>query len=148
MLDPALYWLTIGVILFVLEMLLPGFVLFFFATGAMVTALVAWLIPTTSIALQLGLFIVASLATLFSLRGVIQKRFFASVPVKEGEDVDVQFAVPGDRGVVCNVIAPPAEGRIKCSGSTWRATAAERIEEGEIVAIVRQKGLVIHVEKV
>jgi membrane protein implicated in regulation of membrane protease activity len=50
--------------------------------------------------------------------------------------------------VVCNTIAPPTEGRIKYSGSTWRATADERIEEGEIIAVIRQKGLVIHVEKV
>jgi inner membrane protein len=148
MLDPALYWLIIGVMLFVLELVLPGFVLFFFAAGAMLTALVAWLAPTTSIAMQLGLFIVASLGTLLSLRGLIQKRFFASVPSTEGEDVDRQMAVPGDRGVVCNTIVPPAEGRIKYSGSSWRATADERIEEGEIIAVVRQKGLVIHVEKV
>jgi len=148
MLDPALYWLIIGVMLFILELVLPGFVLFFFAAGAMLTALVAWLAPTTSIAVQLGLFIVASLGTLLSLRGVIQKRFFASVPRTEGEDVDRQMVVPGDRGVVCNTIIPPAEGRIKYSGSSWRATADERIEEGEIIAVVRQKGLVIHVEKV
>jgi inner membrane protein len=148
MLDPALYWLIIGVMLFVLELVLPGFVLFFFAAGAMLTALVAWLAPTTSIAMQLGLFIVASLGTLLSLRGVIQKRFFASVPRTEGEDVDRQMVVPGDRGVVCNTIVPPAEGRIKYSGSSWRATADERIEEGEIIAVVRQKDLVIHVEKV
>jgi membrane protein implicated in regulation of membrane protease activity len=148
MLDPALYWLIIGVMLFVLELVLPGFVLFFFAAGAMLTALVAWLVPTTSIAMQLGLFIVASLGTLLSLRGVIQQRFFAAAPSTEGEDVDRQMAVPGDRGVVCNTIVPPAEGRIKYSGSSWRATADERIEEGEIIAVVRQKGLVIHVEKV
>jgi membrane protein implicated in regulation of membrane protease activity len=148
MLDPALYWLIIGVMLFVLELVLPGFVLFFFAAGAILTALIAWLVPTTSIAMQLGLFIVASLGTLLSLRGLIQKRFFAPAPSAEGEDVDIQGAVPGDRGVVCITIAPPAEGRIKYSGSTWRATADERIEEGEIIAVVKQQGLVIHVEKV
>jgi inner membrane protein len=148
MLDPALYWLIIGVMLFVLELVLPGFVLFFFAAGAMLTALVAWLVPATSIAAQLGLFIVASLGTLLSLRGLIQKRFFAAAPSADGEDIDIQRAVPGDRGVVCNTIAPPAEGRIKYSGSSWRATADERIEEGEIIAVVKQRGLVIHVEKV
>lgn len=148
MLDPALYWLIIGVMLFLLELALPGFVLFFFAVGALLTALVAWLVPTTSIALQLGLFIVTSLAALFTLRGFLQQRFFASVPAKDGEDVDAPLAVPGDRGVVCATIAPPAEGRIRYAGSSWRATADEKIEEGEIIAIVRQEGVIIHVEKV
>jgi membrane protein implicated in regulation of membrane protease activity len=50
--------------------------------------------------------------------------------------------------VVSSTIAPPGEGRIKCAGSSWRATADERIEEGEIVAVVSQQGLLIHVEKV
>ena len=148
MVEPALYWLIIGVMLFVLELVLPGFVLFFFATGALLTALVAWLVPATSVALQLALFSIASLTTLLSLRGVIQKRFFAPAATAEGEDVDRQLAAPGDRGVVCSTIAPPAEGRIRYSGTSWRATADERIEEGEIVAVVRQQGLVIHVEKV
>ena len=148
MVDPALYWLIIGVMLFVLELALPGFVLFFFAAGALLTALVAWLVPTTSVALQLALFIIVSLATLLSLRGVIQKRFFAPVVTAEGEAVDRQLAVHGGRGVVCSTIAPPAEGRIKYSGTSWRATADERIEDGEIVVVVRQQDLVIHVEKV
>lgn len=148
MVDPALYWLIIGVMLFVLELVLPGFVLFFFAVSAMATALLAWLLPTTAIVLQLGFFIAASLITLFCLRGFIQKRFFSSAPAKDGEDVDVQRALPGDKGVVCSTIAPPAEGRIKYSGSSWRATADERIEEGEIVAVVRQNDLIIHVERV
>ncbi len=148
MLNPALYWLTIGVILFVLELVLPGFVLVFFAVGAMVAALVAWFLPVTSVALQLGIFIAASLGALFSLRGVIQRRFFAPAVTKEGEDGDVLLVVAGGRGIVCNSIFPPAEGRIKYAGSTWRASADEKIEEGEIITVVRQNGLVIHVERV
>ena len=148
MLNPAIYWLTIGVILFVLELVIPGFVLFFFAVGAMLAAFVAWLVPTTSIALQLGIFIVASLGTLLSLRGFIQKQFFASVPNKEGEDVDTSLAVAGDRGVVCNTIVPPAEGRINYAGSSWRAIADEKIEEGAIVVIMSRRGLIVHVKKV
>ena len=148
MLDPALCWLTIGVMLFVLELALPGFVLFFFAIGAMATAFVVWAVPTTSIVLQLGLFITSSVISLLALRGIIQKRFFASTPNADGADVDAHLAAPGDKGVVCNAIAPPAEGRIKLAGSSWRATADVRIEEGTIVAVVRQKGLVIHVERI
>jgi membrane protein implicated in regulation of membrane protease activity len=146
-LDPALYWLIIGVLLFLLEMALPGFILFFFAAGALLTALLAWLTPI-SIAWQLGVFIGASLVCLFSLRDIIQRRFLSPSPREGDRDEDSVLAVPGDKGVVSATIAPPAEGRLKYSGTSWRATADERIEEGEIVAVVRQKGLVIHVEKV
>lgn len=148
MLDPAVYWLMIAVILFVLELVTPGFVLVFFGAGAAATALVSWLLPETAIVLQLAIFIAVSLVSFFTLRGMMQKRFFASVPRKEGEDVDEQLVRPGDKGVVSAVIAPPAEGRVKCVGTFWRATAGERIEEGEIVAVVRRDGLILEVEKV
>jgi membrane protein implicated in regulation of membrane protease activity len=146
-LDPALYWLIIGVMLFFLELALPGFILFFFAVGALVTAMVAWLTPI-SIAWQLGLFIVASLGTLLALRDIIQRNLFATASAEQEEDKDEILAVPGDKCVVSMTIPPPAEGRIKYSGTFWRATADELIEEGEIVSVVRQDGIVIHVEKV
>jgi membrane protein implicated in regulation of membrane protease activity len=112
----------------------------------LLTALVAWLTPI-SLAWQLGLFIAASLLSLLSLRNVIQKRLFTESPADE-EDQDNVLAVAGERGVVTETIAPPAEGRIKYAGSFWRAAAEEMIEEGEIISVVQQKGLVIHVEKV
>ena len=147
MIDPALYWLVIGVMLFFLEMAVPGFILFFFGMGALVTALAAWLTPI-SIASQLALFIGASLVFVLGLRKFIQNKFFSST-VKEGDaDVDVMHAVPGDKGVVSMSIVPPAEGRIKYSGTSWRASADEPINEGEIVAVVYQKDLVIHVERI
>ncbi|MFT5697956.1 MAG: hypothetical protein ACI8ZB_000810 [Desulforhopalus sp.] len=149
MIDPALYWLIIGVMLFFLEMALPGFVLFFFGLAALITALVAWLTPI-AIAWQLGVFIVTSVVSLLTLRDVMQKILFKpkDADTKEDLDEDVMFAVPGDRAVVGAAITPPAEGRIHYSGTSWRATADEKIEEGEIVAVVRQDNLVIHVEKI
>lgn len=147
MIHPALYWLIIGVMLFFLELAVPGFILFFFAVGALLTALVAWLFPL-GLAWQLALFISASLIALFGLRDIIQQRLHTSASEDEEEDKDIMRAVAGEKGVVSATIAPPAEGRIRYSGTTWRATADEKIEEGEIVAIVAQKDLIIHVEKV
>lgn len=144
-----LFWLIMGVMLLVLEMALPGFVLFFFGLGALITSLVTYLFPI-SISWQLALFIAASLVSLFSLRNVIQRRFFKQPTGEEEDEVDedVVLAVPGERGVVFMTIVPPGEGRIKYAGTFWRATADERIDEGEIISVVSQDGLVIHVEKV
>jgi membrane protein implicated in regulation of membrane protease activity len=147
MINPALYWLIIGVMLFFLELAVPGFILFFFAVGALLTALAAWLFPL-SLAWQLALFIATSLIALFALRNIIQTRLHAPTSKEEEEDKDVMLAAAGEKGVVSSTIVPPAEGRIKYAGTTWRATADEKIEEGEIIAVVIQKGLVIHVEKV
>lgn len=148
MINPALYWLIIGVMLFFLEMAVPGFILFFFGLGAVVTALVSWLFQI-SVAWQLALFISISLVSLLGLRDMIQTKLFApSAKEGEKEDKDVMHAVPGEKGVVSMTIAPPAEGRIKYSGTSWRASADEKIDEGEIVSIVYQKDLIIHVAKI
>jgi membrane protein implicated in regulation of membrane protease activity len=147
MLHPALLWLVIGTMLFLLEMALPGFVLFFFALGSLITALAAWLFPI-SIAWQLALFITASLISLFSLRRIILRQLLDPETEDGVKDKDNVLATPGQKGVVSTTITPPAEGRIKYSGSFWRATAVEAIEEGEIISVIRQEGLVIHVEKV
>ena len=147
--DPAIYWLIIGVMLFFLELALPGFILFFFGLAALITALVAWLTPL-EIAWQLGIFIISSVVSLVTLRDMIQRKFFnpKNPDATEKVDEDVMSAVPGDRAVVGVAIIPPAEGRIKYAGTSWRATADEEIQEGEIVAVVRQDNLVIHVEKI
>lgn len=142
---PALYWLIIGVILFFLEFALPGFIMFFFAVAALLTAVVAWFFPIP-IAWQLVIFIGASVGSVLLLRKRLQQRLLPAED--EASEPDVVGAVPGDRAVVATTIGPPAEGRIKYAGSFWRATADEPIDEGEIVTIVRQKGLVVHVEKV
>ncbi len=150
-LNPELYWLIIGVMLLFLELALPGFIIFFFGLAALITAAVTWLYPI-DIAWQLGLFIVASVVSLLLLRDLIQRSLFKP-KVIEGEDAtapeeDVVLATRGDRAVVGLTINPPKEGRINYSGTSWRATADEFIEEGEIVSVVKQNDLVIHVEKV
>ena len=147
LIDPALYWLIIGVMLLFLEMAVPGFILCFFGLGALVTALAAWL-TSIGIAWQLALFIAASLVPLISLRNIIQRKIAVPAPAGEEADDDVMPVVAGEKGVVSMTIAPPSEGRVKYSGTTWRAIADERIEEGEIVTIVRRKGLIIQVEKI
>jgi len=149
---PALYWLIIGVMMIFMELMLPGFVMFFFAVGALVTAGIAWLYPVSIVA-QLAIFIVVSMASLLVLRNFIQKRFFAKKEEEQVEDAaqdqeEKPLAIPGTKGVVCMTIMPPSEGRLKYAGSYWRATADELIEEGEIVQVVQQDGMVIQVEKV
>lgn len=153
LLHPELYWLVIGVMLLLLELALPGFVLFFFGLGALVTSALAWLLPsgTLPIVWQLGCFLVVSLLSLAALRGIIMRKFFAPPKVDEEawqEDrEDSIHARPGEKGMVTLAIVPPAEGQLKFGGTFWRATADEPIDAGETVVVVHQRELVIHVKK-
>ena len=146
MIQPGLYWLIIGVMLFFLELALPGFILFFFALGALITALASWLF-TVSIAWQLAIFLGASLLSLFLLRNFIQQRFLDSKEEENEDRDDPNIVAEGSLGTVTVPIVPPAEGQVKCSGSFWRATANEELAVGIIVSVERKKNLVLHVAR-
>jgi len=142
--NPALFWLSMGVLLFVMEMAVPGFVLFFFGLAAWITALGCYFFPLT-LNIQLAVFLVASLLSLFGLRSVLKKVFMGD----EKEDgADSIMARGGEKCKVTAAIIPPAEGQIKFAGTFWRAEADENIAEGETVEIVRQQDLLIHVKKI
>jgi len=132
----GLMWLIMGVICFVLEMMLPGFVMFFFGLGAWITALTCWLYPVT-LNFQLAIFLVSSLTSLFLLRRFIQKVFIGG----EANDIEGASISKADTAEVLEDIIPPAEGKITYSGSQWRAFSDEMIEKGTIVTILSQDGL-------
>jgi inner membrane protein len=72
---PELIWFIIGLVMFLLELVIPGFFIFFFALGAWVTALVC-LIADPGINVQLVIFTVSSVLSLLLLRRIIQKNSF------------------------------------------------------------------------
>lgn len=140
---PSLLWFLAGIVLFLLELSMPGFVLFFFAAGAWLTAAASWLYPL-SLNSQILVFIVASLVSLLVLRRFVKKAFSGRADAA-GEDH--LLAEPGIRVVVVADIVPPAEGKVKYSGTTWRARANERLEAGEIAEVIDQEGLVMTVKR-
>ena len=76
MYQPWLIWAIVGVVCIGLEMLLPGFVIFFFGLGALATALFS-LIPlvTALVWLQILLFVIFSVVSLIVLRRRFAKIF-------------------------------------------------------------------------
>lgn len=138
----GLMWLIMGIMCFLLELMLPGFIIFFFGLGAWVTALVCWLYPVNVIT-QLAVFLSSSLLSLFILRGIIRKTFFGGVATAE-EEMNV---MAGESGTVSEDIIPPAEGKIEYSGTHWRAVADEPITKGVIVTILSQDGLCLKVAR-
>lgn len=141
--NPGLLWLSIGVILFVMEMAVPGFVLFFFGLAAWITALGCYFF-TWSLNVQLAVFLGASLVSLFGLRTIVKKVFMGD---EIDDSADTIMASGGEKCVVTAAINPPAEGQVKFSGTFWRAEAKEDIAEGEVVEITKQEDLLISVKK-
>ena len=66
--NPVFVWCLAGIILFVIEFIVPGFVVFFFGLGALIVGLLCYLIPALSVNSQLIIFVISSIATLVLLR--------------------------------------------------------------------------------
>jgi membrane protein implicated in regulation of membrane protease activity len=139
--SPVLIWFLFGIACFVIELTLPGFVLFFLGIGAWCSAAVLAVInvPLTA---QLLIFLACSLLSLILLRARL-KSIFMGKSSEEADSVNVD-STPST-GVVTDAIIPPADGRVKYGGSFWRAAADEPIAEGTVVLVVEKKDLIIKV---
>lgn len=137
-------WFLVGIAFFVCEMVVPFFVICFFGVGAWVTALVLLFLPM-SLNMQLVVFLASSLLNLFLLRKYITRIFIGE---RKADEVDSALAFEGEEVVVIETIDPPAQGKVKYSGTNWKARADEKIEKGEVVTILSQDGLQMKVQKI
>ena len=139
--SPVLAWFLLGIAFFVIELALPGFIIFFFGIGAWGTSLAVFLLDLP-LSAQMGIFLVVSLVTLFLLRTYIRTVFLGS---SQADDPSVRAQPVADTGVVTEDIVPPARGRVKYGGSFWQAYADSEIRSGSAVKIIEQNNLEVKV---
>ncbi len=134
-------WLLAALILFVLEVITPGFILACFGVGALVAILPclfggSWLV-------QVLFFCGGSLLSLWLLKPLMA-RWFATREAKTGME-----ALIGRHALVTEDI-PAGEqgGRIAVDGDSWRATTTTTtpLKAGSTVRIIGYDSLILHVE--
>ena len=139
---PELIWFLIGLVLFLLELVVPGFVIFFFGVGAWFTALVC-LIGEPGTNLQIIIFAVTSILSLLALRKIIQNKFFYGNNEDSGK-VEDEFT--GKEGVALIDFGPGIKGKVEFKGTTWTAESEKEIKEGQYVIIKKKDSFNLIVE--
>lgn len=139
---PELVWFLIGFVLFLLELVLPGFVIFFFGVGAWITALVC-LIADPGINLQAIIFAVTSVLALVALRRMLQRKFMSS---KDSLSESVEDEFTGGEALVVSDIGPGKKGKVDFKGTTWKAESDTEIHEGQAVIIKSKENFTLFVE--
>ncbi|MCI5220035.1 MAG: NfeD family protein [Candidatus Electrothrix sp. LOE2] len=139
--SPVLIWFLLGILFFVTELILPGFILFFLGVGAWCTASVLAL-TELSLTVQLIIFLISSLLTLISLRSWLRSVFLGD---SSREDDSVNVDTAPSTGIVTEAIVPPGQGRVKYGGSFWQARADEPIPVDTVVQILERKNLIVQV---
>ena len=132
-------WLILGLVLAAAEIFVSGFFLLWFAVGALLASLLAWLQVPPSV--QIGTFLVSSLLLLVFSRTVLRSILFQSQA-----NIATNFeALKGRNGIVIKTIEGGFKrGSVKIEGEVWSAVCADDIEitEGskiEVLEIVGNK---------
>ncbi len=137
----SLVWFIAGIVLMILEFVIPGLIVIFFGVGAWVAALLLLIIPF-SIEFQLGIFLVSSVLSLILLR-----KFLVSRRRGSGDKDLTADSLVGLTGEVSAEIRPGHAGSLFLRGTTWKAESSEMIPAGEKAEVTGRDGLVLTVRK-
>lgn len=139
------HWILLGIVLVMLELVVPSFTIFWFGLGAILTGLLLVLLPELSVEWQLLIFSASSIGfTFLWFRYLRPRRQAVSAAADE------QLAV-GQTGIAATRALTPGEiGRVVFSvpvmgHESWEYTAEEPINTGErlrvtAVLIAEEKG--------
>lgn len=140
----AWLWLYFGAFLMLAELLLPGFVIFFFGLSASTVGLLCFLFGEAfTLTWQLAAFSVFAVLYLAVLRRVLTKVFAGST---ERSKVDFENESVGRIGKVTVAIDPPRTGRVMIGDAEWTAAADAPVAAGADVKVISQNNLTMKVE--
>lgn len=139
---PQWLWLTLGVVLAGLEMLLPGYYLIWIALAAILTGILTGAVPL-AVSLQVAAFVVLALISVFSAR-----RFLNDNPIVSSDPLLNRRGARmiGQTARVVQAIVH-GTGRVHVGDGEWIARGAD-VSEGEWVRITGTEGATLLVEPV
>lgn len=134
------WWLTLGLVLAVGEMTIPGVFLIWMAGAAMLTGLAAWILPI-AFPLQMLVFVALSIVAVFAGRSYLRRN-----PV---EPADPKMNDRGARAigelVVVTQVIEDGQGRVKLGDSEWLARGPDA-EPGTRMRVTAHDGAILLVE--
>lgn len=137
---PYWLWLSLGLVLAIGEMTIPGVFLIWMAGAAVVTGVVAWALPIGLLS-QVMLFAVVSIVTVFMARNWLRQNQIESAD----PDMNDRGARSLGQVVVVTQVIENGEGRVKLGDSEWLARGPDA-EPGTRMRISGNEGAVLKVE--
>lgn len=137
-------WLSLFVIMLIIEASGPALVSIWFSLGALVALIVSF-IPEVAWWIEVIVFVVISLATLLALRPILRRYIKRN---KYNTNID---SFTGKRGYVIEDITLLKPGAVKIGDVSWTAIPVnkdETILENEIIEVVAINGNKLIVKKV
>ena len=140
-LNAAVIWFIVGLAFLLLEFVVPGLILFFFAVGAWVVGILL-LFLNLSINEQLIVFLATSVLSILLFRKWVKNILWQrkhSTELMEDEFL-------GKTGKAETAIAPGKNGKVYFKGTSWDASSEDLIEAGENVKIIGNDSIILIVQ--
>lgn len=140
------HWVLLGIGLALAELAIPAFFVIWFGAGALLVAVVTALMPDLSLAEQVAVWILASLALVFAWFRVFKTgRHKTRIGMADGE-------VVGEVGLTVSVVAPFQRGKVRfqkplLGSEEWVCLSEEEIPAGERVRVVAVEGSFLKVAR-
>ncbi len=145
MFDPMWLWIYTGCALMLMELMVPGFIIFFFGlAAASVGAIGLFVGDAFTSSWQVASFSVFTVVYLVVVRQYLKKIFAGKTEVS-GTDFCDEYV--GRNATVVKAIGQGLEGRILVGDAEWSAVADSPVAEGKTVKIVSRKNLTMKVEE-
>lgn len=131
------FWLIAAGILFIVEMATVGFLVFWFAIGALITMIFSLFV--SNIYIQFIIFIATSVALIF-----LTKPFVNKFINKDKSVATNAYSIIGHTGIVIKEINPIlATGQIKVNGEVWSAKTTSNgiIPENTEIEVTQIEGV-------
>ena len=139
-------WLYAGAILMLMEIMAPGFVIFFFGLAAATVGLVRFAVGDAfTLTWQLAAFSALSIVYILVLRRWV-KSIFSGRLLDTKADLENDYI--GRLGKVTEAINPPKPGRVEIGDAQWTATADSAIAAGADVQVISQNNLTFKVKEI
>lgn len=130
-----LIWFLIGTSFLIAEFLMPTFIMFFFAIGAIIVSAITACYDL-SINLQIILFALFSVTSLVLLRNYMTNIFKGKEFKGKDKDSDNSIDLNKDIAIVSKTIKLNSFGEIKYKGTFYKAQSESSIDEGKKVRVV------------
>ncbi len=141
--DPNWFWLSAGVLMAAAEIVAPGFFLMWLGVAAIITGVVAWIMPDLGVPAQVGLFAILSVIAVYAAR-----KWLVDNPITSDDPLlnDRGGRLAGEVVTVIEAIEN-GRGRVKVGDSVWIARGADAAE-GSTVRVTGAQGAELLVEGV
>lgn len=136
-------WFVVGFAFFLLEFVLPGFILFFFGIAAWLVAVITLFIDI-DVNVQLAVFLVSAVISVLLFRKLLRDKlgmYRASPSILEDEYI-------GKIAVAETAITPSENGKVEFKGASWDAKSDDYILAGQKVEIIETKSILLIVKSI